>query len=187
MLQTKCANRCMSDAKQREIKRTLREFARGKPSVKSDDLTEKFLSLKALEKAKVIMLYVGTGDESDTIPLIEHLLKTGKRVVLPRCLAERQMELCEITAVSDLVPGKFKIPEPGQHCPVVAKESIDIALVPYVLCDREGYRLGHGGGYYDRWLSDFAGLTVAICSRERFVEKLPRETHDQPVNCLIVV
>jgi len=132
------------------------------------------------------MLYVGTGDETDTIPLIQRLLDSGKRVVLPCCLAEHMMEVREIPSVSDLRPGMFKIPEPGQHCPVVSKESIDVALIPYVLCDRGGYRLGHGGGYYDRWLSDFTGATVVICSSERLVPELPREPHDLPVDFLIV-
>ena len=70
-------------------------------------------------------------------------------------------------------------------CPVVPRQEIDVVLVPNLLCDREGYRLGYGGGYYDRWLAEYEGFTVAVCPADRLVDKLPRDRYDVPVKRLL--
>ena len=67
----------------------------------------------------------------------------------------------------------------------IPKAEIDVVLVPNLLCDRKGYRLGYGGGYYDRWLAGYSGLTVSLCPPERLVAELPREPFDVPVDLVI--
>lgn len=84
-----------------------------------------------------------------------------------------------------LVPGAFHIPEPGEDCPVAARDEIDVILVPNLCCDREGYRLGHGGGYYDRYLAGYRGFTVAFCPRFLLWDRVPRDERDVPVRLVL--
>ena len=65
------------------------------------------------------------------------------------------------------------------------KGEIDLALVPAVCYDRRGYRLGFGGGYYDRWLADFAGFRVGLCRAAVLQERVPTEAHDSRVDLLL--
>ena len=149
-------------------------------------LLERFLALPELEAARTVMLFYGVGREPDTTVLIRELLCRGKMVALPRCLAQRRMEARVITSCSgDLVPGAFGIPEPGQVCPVVKRDRIDLILVPNLCCDKHGYRLGHGGGYYDRYLVGYSGKTVALCPRAWLQEELPRDEFDLPVRLVL--
>ena len=79
----------------------------------------------------------------------------------------------------------FGILEPGEDCPLVPREEIDLVLVPAVCYDRRGYRLGFGGGYYDRWLERFEGPTVGLCREAVLQETVPIEAHDRRVDTLI--
>ena len=108
-------------------------------------------------------MFYGVGREPDTRPVIRALLERGKRVALPKCLPGRRMQARAVSGLDKLTPGPFCIPEPGEDCPVVDREEIDLILVPNLCCDKQGHRLGHGGGYYDRYLAGYSGRTVALC------------------------
>ena len=168
-----------------ERKQRLRRQAAALPKLDEPALVEAFLALPKVEQADTVMLFYGVGRELDTTPLLEALLAQGKRVCYPVCLPERQMQARAVSGPEQLVPGKFGIPAPGEDCPLVPQREIDAVLVPCLLCDRQGYRLRYGGGYYDRWLADFQGFTVCICPEERLVDELPREAFDMPV-CLVL-
>lgn len=86
-----------------------------------------------------------------------------------------------------LVRNSYGIPEPGEDCTPVDKKDIDVVLVPALCYDRRGVRLGRGGGYYDRWLADYTGISVGMCYRELLRETLPGEGHDRPVKLLLSV
>ena len=166
-------------------KEALRRTAAMLPKIHAPELVNAFLGLPQVEEADTVMLYCGVGRELDTTPILENLLERGKRVVYPVCLPGRQMESRAVSAPDQLVPGTFGIPAPGDDCPVVAKEEIGVVLVPCLMCDREGYRLGFGGGYYDRWLAGYQGTTVCICPKNRRVEELPRDEYDIAVNIVL--
>lgn len=131
------------------------------------------------------MAFYGVGKEPDTTGLIQTLLDRGKRVALPVCLPESRMEARLIAGLDRLALNRYGIPEPDAACPSVSKSDIDIVLVPHLLCDRAGRRLGRGGGYYDRWLADFSGLSVAVCPAQRLVDRLPAEQTDVPVRLVL--
>ena len=84
-----------------------------------------------------------------------------------------------------LIQAAFGLWEPAPDAPLVERESIDLTLVPAVCYDRQGYRLGFGGGYYDRWLDDFHGFSAGLCREEFLLDHLPHEAHDRPV-CAVV-
>ncbi len=169
-----------------ERKAELRRHAAGLPQVEAGALFERFLALPQVEAADTVMVFYGTGREPDTAPLIRALLDRGKRVALPVCLPHRGMEARQVVDPERLVPNRFGIPEPDGDCPVIPKGEIAVALNPPLMGDRGGYRLGWGGGYYDRWLTDFPGFTVCVCRPGRLAERIPREEFDVPVKLVLI-
>ena len=168
-----------------EEKAALRREIRSLPRPDWAPLLKKFLELPALERAETVLAFYGVGREPDTAPLLEELLRRGKRVCLPRCLPGRRMEARQVPALDGLRRSAYDIPEPGDECPAVPKEELDLILVPNLCCDRAGYRLGQGGGYYDRYLSGCAAFTAALCPDSLLRERLPREPFDRPVDVVL--
>ena len=175
-----------------EEKKTLRAQVRDRAAEipenlrKAQDkaLFKAFLGLPAVKAAGTVMAFWGVGTEPETTGLISALLASGKKVALPRCLPGGRME-ARLYRGGRLVRGTHGIAEPGEDCPMVEREAVDVILVPALCYDRRGFRLGHGGGYYDRWLAGYEGTTVGMCYKELLREELPREAHDLPVKLLL--
>lgn len=161
-----------------QFRAVLEELSEEERADSDQALTEQFLAHPKVEQAQTILVYYGVGTEVRTAPLIQALLDQGKRVCLPLCLPEHQMEARAITSLEDLKPDKYNIPAPGPHCPVVDREALDLVLVPGLCFDSRGNRLGQGGGYYDRYLEDFDGLSIGLCREDFFQVNLPREPLD---------
>lgn len=158
------------------------------PKEKADSdklLFQRFLSLPQVTACGSILLYYGVGSEPDTAQLLSSKVFGGKVVSLPRCLPGGQMEARQFQGMQHLASGPFGIPEPDGSCPIVRREHLSVILVPGLAFDRQGYRLGHGGGYYDRYLSGFSGLTVGLCRDKLLLPSLPTEPHDRPVDLIL--
>lgn len=179
------------DLEKKELRRQVREelsaLSRSE-LVRSDDaLFARFLALPQVEAAKTIFAFWGIpGKEPDTSRLIGELVKRGKTVGLPRMLPEHRMEVRRYDPDRPLVKVSFGISEPGEDCPLLGRGNIDLVLVPAVCYDRRGYRLGFGGGYYDRWLENFSGVTVGLCREAVLQETVPTEAHDAKVDLLLM-
>ena len=151
-----------------------------------DALFAAFSALPQVEAASTLFAFWGIpGREPDTGRLIRALTARGKRVGLPRMLPGRQMEVRLYEPDRPLVPASFGILEPLADAPLLARPDIDLALVPAVCYDRSGFRLGFGGGYYDRWLSGFSGYTVGLCRDCVLQDRVPTEDHDCRVDLLL--
>jgi len=168
-----------------ERKAALRTALQALPPEDFTGLLTRFLALPQVAAAQTLLLFHGVGREPNTRPVMEELIRRGKTVALPRCLPGREMEARQVTSDTALVLSAYGIPEPGEACPVVPKQTIDLILVPNLCCDRQGYRLGYGGGYYDRYLSAFKGETVALCPAAWLREALPRDGFDIPVRLVL--
>ncbi len=155
--------------------------------VRSDAaLFERFLALPQVEAARTVFAFWGIpGREPDTSKLIAALLERGKQVYLPRMLPEHRMEVRRYDPDRPLVPASFGILEPGTDCPAASPEALDLALVPAVCYDRRGFRLGFGGGYYDRWLAAFPGVRVGLCRGAVLQDEVPTEPFDSRVHLLL--
>ena len=155
--------------------------------VRSDEaLFERFLALPQVEEADTIFAFWGIpGKEPDTSRLIGELVRRGKTVGLPRMLPGRRMEVRRYDPDKPLVTVSFGISEPGEDCPLLAREEIGLALAPAVCYDRRGFRLGFGGGYYDRWLEGFSGVTAGLCREAVLQDRVPTQAHDARVDILL--
>lgn len=153
---------------------------------KSDaSISAKILSLDAYQKASYIFCYINMEKEPDTRPIIESAWNSGKHVAVPRCTGPGQMSLFQIHSYADLKPGSYRIPEPIPSCREIDPSEIDFAIIPCVSCDRSCNRLGHGGGYYDRYLENTKTICAALCREALLLDQVSLETYDQPVTMVI--
>ena len=136
-------------------------------------------------QASTLLLYCGMGTEPDTLRLLPPLLDRGKQVGLPRCLPGNRMEVRLVQTNSRLIRHPYGMLEPDPACPALSPGEIQLALVPGLAFDRSGGRLGRGGGYYDRWLTGFSGLTAALCRDAQLVDAVPRLPHDLGVDLVL--
>ena len=149
-------------------------------------IRERLQALPEYEQAAVVFSYVSVGSEIDTTLLIEEMLLAGKIVCTPRCLAGGIMHAHRITGLDELEEGAMSIPAPKADAPVVEPAAIDLALVPCLLSTRDGYRLGYGGGFYDRYLPQATNAAQVILCREDFLsEAVPVESHDVAVDMVV--
>ncbi len=135
------------------------------------------------------MVYVDFRAEVETGTLLEEVLERGKRLVLPKVQPRGLLACLRVTDTKDdLVAGRHGILEPRSDGTIaVCPREIDLVVVPGVAFTRYGYRLGYGGGYYDRFLAQEAPGAVAIglAFEVQMAECLPVESHDRPVDMVI--
>ena len=118
--------------------------------------------------------------------LLDGLIEGKKRFAFPRSTADRLYEMAEIKDFSnDFETGRFGIKEPKEECSRVEKRDIELWLVPAIAYDRNGNRLGHGGGFYDRLLEGSKGVKVGICYSFQLLDSIPSKKWDQKVNFII--
>ena len=175
-----------------EEKRALRALKRAQTEglaeeyIRQSDeaILKKLLSLPELERAGTVFLYYSVGREVSTVKLIESLLGSGRRAALPVSGDGGTMEFYPIDDLSRLRQGRYGIPEPpaGQ---AVRPEKGDIIIVPALCCDRRGQRLGHGAGYYDRYLAGTEAFSVCLCRRALLEDELPAGELDAAVSLVL--
>ena len=135
-------------------------------------MAEQVRRLDSFRRAKTVMAFAGMRNEPDTRPVLEMILEEGKTLLLPRCVDGERMEALPVSKTEELKPGRMKIPEPPESDGREVPEP-ELILVPCVAADREGRRLGHGAGYYDRFLAGRKAETVILCMRRFLAEECP--------------
>ncbi len=148
---------------------------------------ERLKSLEEYQNAEVIFAFVSKNIEVDTSYIINDAIKSGKKVAVPRCKADiPTMEFYYISSYDDLEEGCYGLLEPDlKKCPAASSAEASIMLVPGLVFDRSGYRLGFGKGYYDRYISDFSGLTVGVCYSKCIENALPLGYFDRPIDVVV--
>lgn len=150
-------------------------------------LTEAFLSSEEYKSCTTLFAYHSMPIEVDTSKIIKTALKDGKKVALPRCNNRSgDMSFYYISSLQDLKQGFFSLFEPDTDiCESVEDFSQGLCIVPGLCYDYEGYRIGFGKGYYDRFLDAFKGITVGLCYSRNIERSLPRGEFDVHVDILI--
>lgn len=181
----------------KEEKKALREkFAKKRSEMEPEykkaldkKIVERFKALATYRYAETLLLYYPVKGEIDVTPLISDALNAGKRVALPRCESHGSiMHFHYINSLSDLCEGRFGIMEPREDAELFTKDNISgpcAVVVPAFSYDRDGYRLGYGGGFYDRYFGRAGISTVGLVYSEFVSDKLPHGRFDISVDILV--
>lgn len=168
--------------------RTVRKNMSAEVKAQCDDaISNSFLNCKAYKDCETLLAFVSTDVEVNTKTIISTALLDGKRVAVPKCRAEKgKMDFYLIRSYDDLEKGYYGILEPKiNECELLRDFSNSLCLIPGLAFDKDGYRLGFGGGYYDRFLENYTGIAVGICYSNCIGDKLPVSEHDIPIRLLI--
>lgn len=146
-------------------------------------ISKKLTNSAEWKNAKTIALTVSRFPEVDTWQLIRKGWEEGKKIVVPKCYPEKkEMLFYQISAFDELETVYHDLYEPIEgKTKRIENDEIDLLIVPGLAFNCTGYRIGFGGGYYDRFLMNYNGLAVSVAFSEQIVNQLPTENHDLPV------
>jgi 5-formyltetrahydrofolate cyclo-ligase len=155
---------------------------------KSQAIFNRLCSLPQYKRAKTVMAYVSYRNEVSTPGFIAKVVEDGKRIVLPKVSAS-VLYIYEIHDIEkDIMPGFKGIPEPlGEPESRVDPAEIDLAVIPGVVFDLKKYRIGYGGGFYDRFIPSLRRdcLKIGVAFQIQMVSKIQGESFDVPVDMVI--
>ena len=151
---------------------------------KSKKIKDALFNLEHYKKSKIIMFFVSFNDEVYTHDMIKMALK-NKNVIVPK-VVHHEIEPSVIIDFDNLVPsGKFGILEPIEAMKLAYK-NIDLILVPGIVFDKGGHRIGYGLGYYDKFLAKVPkAIKIGLAFDFQVIDKIPREMHDVPVDLVV--
>ena len=176
-----------------EIKARLRKEIGDEVSDLPDDyiaasdegLFRRVISLDEFVSARNIFIYHSVKREPATLSIALTALSTGKTVAFPLCYRGGIMQARVVSSIAELRPAVLGIPAPPEAAQILSPEELDLVIVPALAYDRRGYRLGYGGGYYDRYLSKTPAFTAGLGRQRLIRDRLPWEPHDIAVKCVI--
>jgi 5-formyltetrahydrofolate cyclo-ligase len=173
-----------------ELRRRLAERRRALSAAQAraaaEACAEHLLAEAGIRAARRVALYAALPDELPTRPLFEVLAELGIARLLPRQRADGGLSFARVERWEDLVPGRHGVPEPPPSAAPVRLGPGDWILVPGLAFDAAGWRLGRGGGVYDRALARLTGPRCAgLGYAFQLVERVPRDSHDRPVDAIV--
>jgi 5-formyltetrahydrofolate cyclo-ligase len=171
-------------------KKVLREQAHANRNAQPDKellsqrICDTFMALPEYQKARTVMFYIDVRSEVRTRQALPAALASGKKIVVPWCNEQGELELFHLTSLDELATGMYRILEPRPELRSlpekrVQPEDLDLVMVPGVAFDRTGARMGHGKGYYDKllWRARRAPL-VALAFECQLFPEIPTAPHD---------
>lgn len=174
----------MKSELRKQVLQEMKAIPREQKQAMDQALTEYFLHHPFYQEAKIIATYLSFPHEFQTQELIEQALKNGKKVLIPKTYPKGRMDFV-VYDPQQLVKTSFGLLEPQGDLEVVDASQIDLIHVPGLAFTMEGYRIGYGGGYYDRYLEQFTGhsmSTIYPCQVQQFMP----ENHDIPVQEVLI-
>ena len=173
----------------REVRLAAREtLSEQERCVLDDCITQKLLASPEYSEAATVLTYVSVSSEVSTRMFIECALRDGKTVAVPRCMPGRRLEFVAIASLEQLVAAPFNLLEPAKDLPALTESQMNnaICIVPALLVDTKGYRLGYGAGFYDRFLSTYPGKKICLAYQQSLSRTtLPHTAFDVAVDVVI--
>ena len=178
----------------RKYKQDIREKSRARRAALPENvraeqdrrISENVRRLHQYAPCHTLLIYMSTPIEVDTKRIIENAWADGKRVAVPRCIPDtRLMEFHYITSFDDVSAGMFGVLEPKETLEIVTNFEGCLMIVPAMQFDINGYRLGYGKGYYDRYMSRFCGVSAGICYIEELRRHMYHGRYDKPVDIIV--
>ena len=152
------------------------------------ELFNNLINFDLYKKAKNIFIYLSFGSEIDTRPIIDIALEDGKEVYIPKVYkSNKDMKAIRLNSYDNLEENSMGILEPKDDSSFIAKENIDLIIVPGAVFDIHGNRIGYGGGYYDRFLADIKDKRnkVVLAYDLQVVDFIEVEEHDIKMDYII--
>ena len=168
----------------KQVLQEMKAISREQKQAIDQALTEGLLQHPFYQEANTIATYLSFPHEFQTQGLIEQALKDGKKVLIPKTYPKGRMDFV-VYNPQQLVKTSFGLLEPQGDLEVVDASQIDLIHVPGLAFTREGYRIGYGGGYYDRYLKHFPGHTLSTVYPCQIQDFIP-ENHDIPVEEVLI-
>ena len=155
-------------------------------NTKSAAIQRRFAHSDEFNYARILASYYPVGSEVRTQRIVRIALKSNRLVALPRTVGDH-IKFYQILSNTDLIPGKFGIREPSDSSDSCVSDNIDLLLVPGIVFDTKGYRIGYGYGYYDRFIArkKKSIVSVGLAYEFQVCEKVPRSDNDQKINVLV--
>ncbi|MBD3417922.1 5-formyltetrahydrofolate cyclo-ligase [Candidatus Micrarchaeota archaeon] len=151
-------------------------------AAKSKLIMHELIGLPEFREAKVVAFYLPVNGEVDTTEMIKWAHQEGKEVCVPVVHEQKKMCMVVYEPLDRMKNGRYKIPEPvGKP----ERHHVDLVVVPGVVFDRRGHRIGMGRGCYDYFLKNKKCVNVGICFGFQLVDEIPAEPHDVPVNIIV--
>ena len=179
----------MSGGEKAEIRRQMRGMRRAlseeEQRCAADGVYTRIMRMESYRSARTVMAYAAVRGELSLERVMEDIRASGRRLALPRCGENGEMDACLVTERRQLRQGAYGIWEPDESCPVVPPEEIDLMLIPGTAFDRAGGRIGQGGGYYDRYILKTRAVRVGICHGFALMNRIPTENHDVRMDAVV--
>jgi 5-formyltetrahydrofolate cyclo-ligase len=148
-------------------------------------IKQRFFELPVVKYSHKVMIYYAINQEVETISMINSILAEGKIVALPTCMPEKNLRAGMIGNLDELVPGLFGLSEPDHTTLEIKPQDFDLIIIPGLAFDKRGFRLGHGAGYYDRFLAKTDAFKLGLGYGFQLVDELPINPHDIPVDAIL--
>ncbi len=145
----------------------------------SGNLAEKLTLTEEYKSSKNIMIFYPMPEEVNLLSLLKD---SEKQFYLPR-IKGKELECCPYMIGDELCESCFHTSEPT--CQACSKTILDIVIVPALAVDKNNYRLGYGGGFYDRFLNDFNGLKIVCIPEALILDTIYPEKHDIKMDKII--
>ena len=142
-------------------------------------LVNKLVQTQEYKKSKNVMIFYPMPDEVNLLSLLND---NAKNFYLPR-INGKELECCPYKNDDELCESCFHTLEPT--CASCSKTNLDMVIVPALACDKNNFRLGYGGGFYDRFLKNFSGITTVCIPKELITDTIYPEEHDIKVDLII--
>ncbi|MBS4209598.1 5-formyltetrahydrofolate cyclo-ligase [Bacillus sp. FJAT-50079] len=153
---------------------------------KSGQIADRLIDTTEWIKAETIAITISQFPEVETRRLIKEGWAQGKIISVPKCIpASKEMVFKKITSFDQLESAYYGLLEPIEETEAIEKEQLQLIIVPGLIYNRSGYRIGFGGGYYDRYLKRFQGKMISLAFAEQIIDDIPTEAHDIPVHKII--
>ncbi|OFO42156.1 5-formyltetrahydrofolate cyclo-ligase [Anaerococcus sp. HMSC075B03] len=147
-----------------------------------EKIKNKLISSDYYKNAKSIFIYYSTEDEIDTKKIIEQAFLDKKEVYIPKITEKNQMKASLLRSFDDLIDGKYKIKTSKLE---TTKEKIDLTIVPGLSFDKNKFRLGYGGGFYDYYIKNHKSFYVGLFYQINKSYKLNFDNFDQKLDLII--
>lgn len=153
-------------------------------ALRSQKIANAVCEMQAFKDARIVAAYSAVRSEASVALVAEASWAQGKTVVFPR-VEERLLVFHQVGPQDALEEGAFGVPEPSATTPVVDLAAIDLVLVPALAADPNGFRIGYGGGYYDRTLPHVGGVSCVTVYDFQLISEVPALEFDVAVDAVV--